>query len=113
MRLRVSGEHTGKDYDIEAVMSGEGVENDIPNGNLLNDFTEAIVTLDKGPITLACERLIIEMGEQALIDASATVAAFNAYPRMADATGIPLEDAKEKASVELRKNLGLDILKKM
>ena len=111
MRLRVSGEHTGKDYKIDAVMRGEGAENDIPNGNLLNEFTEAIFTLDKERITRARERLIIEMGEQALIDSSATIAAFNAYPRMADATGIPLEDAKERASAELRKNLGLDILK--
>ena len=50
------------------------------------------------------------MGEQALVDAAATIAAFNAYPRMADSTGIPLESSKEEITQELRVELRLDRL---
>jgi hypothetical protein len=50
------------------------------------------------------------MGEQALVDAAATIAAFNAYPRMADSTGIPLESGKEEITQELRAELRLDRL---
>ena len=49
-------------------------------------------------------------GEAAMVDAAATIAAFNAYPRAADATGIPLEEAKRDLTADLRRELGLDIL---
>ena len=45
-----------------------------------------------------------------MVDAAATIAAFNAYTRMADATGIPLEAPKAEATVELRQELGLEAL---
>ena len=92
-------------------MRGGDVDSAIPCGNLLNDFIEAIFAGEKKQVTEIRKKIIIELGERALIDSSATIAAFNAYPRMADATGIPLEESKEKASVDLRKNLGLDRLK--
>jgi hypothetical protein len=50
------------------------------------------------------------MGERAMTDAAATIAAFNAYPRIADATGIPLEDAKAAGTADLRMELGLNEL---
>jgi hypothetical protein len=52
--------------------------------------------------------LVDTLGEAAMMDAAAVIAAFNAYPRIADATGIPLEDAKVAASATLRAQLGLE-----
>jgi hypothetical protein len=52
--------------------------------------------------------LVDTLGEAAMMDAAAVIAAFNAYPRIADATGIPLEDAKVAASATLRARLGLE-----
>jgi hypothetical protein len=57
--------------------------------------------------------LVSSMGERAMTDAAATIAAFNAYPRIADATGIPLEDAKAAGTAgtaDLRMELGLNEL---
>ena len=48
--------------------------------------------------------------EAALVDAAGVIASFNAYSRAADATGIPIEDGKLEATVELRAELGLDAL---
>ena len=42
------------------------------------------------------------------MDADAVVGLFNAIDRVADATGIPLEAAKAKASADFRAGLGLD-----
>ena len=50
------------------------------------------------------------MGDQALVDISAVIAAFNAFPRMADATGIPLEEEKKKISEKMRAELKIDQL---
>ena len=56
------------------------------------------------------KKVIKGMGEAAMIDAAAVIAAFNCYPRVADATGIPLEEAKAAATATMRAELGLDEL---
>lgn len=47
------------------------------------------------------------LGEGALVDAAAVVASFNAVVKIADGTGIPIEDAKAAATTDLRRELGL------
>jgi hypothetical protein len=108
MRLRVSGDQTGNEYHLALVMGEETAASGLPHGDLMNDFVEAICARD-GPRTAKSRQAIVDaLGEGAMLDAAAVVAAFNAYPRMADATGIPLEDAKEAATAELREELGLE-----
>ena len=110
MRLRMSGDDTGNNYNLEAVMSGNDADEGLPHGGILNEFLEAIFDRESRRLKAAQNELIENMGEQALVDAAATIAAFNAYPRMADSTGIPLESAKEEVTQELRVELGLDKL---
>lgn len=104
----MSGKDTGQEYDLSAVT--EGGDAAMPNGAALNAFLEAIMALDADAIEATRAALVDEMGEAAMVDAAATIAAFNAYPRAADATGIPLEDAKAELTAELREELGLDVL---
>ena len=85
-------------------MDGQAVANGVPQGKLLNEFIEAICARDPGRTALARQA----MGEGAMVDAAAVIAASNAYPRMADATGIPLEDAKATATTNMRQELGLE-----
>ena len=110
MRLGMSGNDTGDNYNLESVMSGNMADNVLPHGVILNEFLEAIFARDTTRLKDARNRLIEAMGEQALVDAAATIAAFNAYPRMADSTGIPLESGKEEITQELRVELRLDRL---
>ena len=83
----------------------------LPHGNLINDFVEAIFSRNQRRVAVVRDVLVSAMGEQAMVDAAATIAAFNAYPRMADATGIPLENQKKKATAEMREELGIKILR--
>jgi hypothetical protein len=89
-------------------MDGQAVANGVPQGKLLNEFVEAICARDPGRTALARQAMVNAMGEGAMVDAAAVIAAFNAYPRMADATGIPLEDAKATATTDMRQELGLE-----
>jgi len=50
------------------------------------------------------------LGAAALVDAAAIVASFNAVVKIADGTGIPLEEAKAAATADLRAALGLERL---
>jgi hypothetical protein len=92
------------------VMGDNVTASGLPHGELMNEFVEAICARDTARTAKARQAIVDILGESAMVDAAAVIAAFNAYPRMADATGIPLEDAKEAATVEMRQELGLNAL---
>ena len=53
-------------------------------------------------------RLHREVGGAALVDAAGVLAIFNAVVRIADATGIPLEERKARLSADFRGALGIN-----
>ena len=94
MRLSMSGTHTGDKYALkDAIGEGSG-DSGLPQGELLNDFVEAVCAGDVAQTTTVRQKIIKGMGEAAMVDAAAVIAAFNCYPRVADATGIPLEEGQ-------------------
>ena len=48
------------------------------------------------------------MGDAALVDAAAIAATFNAIDRVADSTGIPIEDNKAEVTADFRAALGIN-----
>ena len=103
----MSGDQTGNTYDLHAVMDGDD-DGGVPHGKVLSDFAEGICRNDAAKTAAARKAVVDAMGEAAMVDAAAVIAAFNAYPRAADATGIPLEDMKVDMTAELREDLGLE-----
>ncbi len=80
----------------------------MPHAQLLIDFAEAVAGGDDGdaaPLGAEIERTL---GAEALVDTAGVIATFNAIVRIADATGIPIEDAKAEATVDIRAALGID-----
>lgn len=110
MRLRVSGEHTDNDYDLGIVTGNSPTDGGIPHGALLNRFAAAVCAPNDESLAPLRAEVVGKLGPAALVDAVAVIAAFNAFPRVADATGIPLEDAKAEMTAGLREELGLDAL---
>lgn len=110
MRLRVSGEETGNDYDMQAVVEGATDASGLAQGDLMNAFAEGICNRDPAQTEAARNGIVDALGEAAMVDAAAVIAAFNAYPRAADATGIPIEEFKLEPTADLRRDLALDDL---
>ena len=110
MRLRVSGQHTEDDYDMLSVNEGATDNFGLAQGDLMNAFAEGVVNRDPAQTEAARNGIVDELGEAAMVDAAAVIAAFNAYPRAADSTGIPIEEFKIEPSADLRRELGLDDL---
>ena len=110
MRLSLSGDHTGEDYSLEVAVGSAGGDGGLPQGALLNEFITAVCLRNETEAARARENIRCEMGGAALVDVVAVIAAFNGYPRAADATGIPLEDYKQEATADMRTTLGLDKL---
>jgi hypothetical protein len=107
----VSGNDTGDEYDLTAVTDGTDESlSGIAHGRQLNAFVEAVIVRDREAVDAARAALVESMDLDAMVDAAATIAAFNAFPRIADATGIPLEPAKADFTVELRDDYDLNAL---
>jgi len=106
--LRASGEHSGDDYDLSALLGQAGDESGIPNAAILLEFAEAAVGTDAARLEAARAAVIDAMGGEALADAAGVAALFNAIDRVADSTGIPLEDDKAEMTEGMRAQLGID-----
>ena len=52
--------------------------------------------------------LVSALANEVLVDASAIVATFNAIDRVADATGIPIDEARVAVTEDLREQLGIN-----
>ena len=107
MLLRGSGRHTGDDYDLTAIVEDGVIDGGVAAGAALVAYADAFFE-DGNGFAAARDRLQAEVGEEASVDAAATLAIFNAVVRIADSTGIPLEEAKAELSADLRDDLGLD-----
>lgn len=107
--LRGSGEHAGETYGDRAAIDADA-DSGVPHGQLLLRYAEAAV---ENQDDLADKRRAVRtaLGDAALVDAAAVIAIFQAVVKIADATGIPLEDAKAAASADFRAKLGLDAYK--
>jgi len=88
----------------------KGDESGIPDAAILLEFAEAAIGADPARLDAARAAVIEAMGGAALSDAAAVAALFNAIDRVADATGIPLEDDKAAMTTEMRAHLGIDAM---
>ena len=106
--LRASARATGDAVDLNAIVDSEAGDGGVPHGGLLKAFAGAALDDDGKPLTEIRRRLRKALGDAALVDAAAVIANYSALDRVADATGIPLEPAKETDTADLRAQLGID-----
>ena len=106
--LRESAKATNTEIDLKALTIDGLGDSGVANGGLLADFTEAVLGNSESRLVIARQRLGSKLGDGGLVDASAGIANYNALDRVADATGIPLEAAKEANTAELRAVLGIN-----
>jgi hypothetical protein len=88
----------------DAVMGGGGVA----HGAVLIRFATAALGDCEAELAAARTAVADAMGAAALSDTAAVAALFNAIDRVADATGIPLEDEKAAATADFRSAIGID-----
>jgi hypothetical protein len=105
--LRESSKITGENYDLSLLTGGSG-DGNIPHGAVLVAFADAVLGSDDARLAAIRSEICAKMGDAALVDAAAIAATFNAIDRVADATGIPIEDAKAEATADFRAALGIN-----
>ena len=108
MALRVSAQISGDDIDLEGIVGGEAVATGIPGGKALLAFAETGLGDDAGAITAARQRVWKELGERSMVDAAGIIANFQRMVRIADGTGIALDNRLVAVTADLRDELGIN-----
>jgi hypothetical protein len=127
--LRESSRVLGQEIDVDAVVDSTrrvpGGAYGFPAAAELLAFASAanrvanpamagdVATDDAGAAAILSEaraNLLAAVGREGLLEAAATVAAFNGLVRVADGTGIELDDAMIVVSAGVRSSLGLDAM---
>jgi hypothetical protein len=92
--------------DLGAV-HGAASDAGVSNGARLLAFTEAVMGDDEAALARERAALRAVLTPNCFVDVAGVIAAFNVVDRVADATGIPLDDMLLAASADLRERLGL------
>ena len=92
-------------------MEATGEAGGVPHGELLIGLVQAVLSGDDAAKVQARRDVRENLGDAAFVDACATIASFNAVVVIADGTGIPLEEAKEAATRDMRDELAIDDLR--
>ena len=93
--------------DLDAVNGSAVGDAGVAHGARLVAFTEAVIGGDETARARERKALLEAVGPAAFVDACAVIGAFNVVDRVADATGIPLDDALRGMSQDVRRELGL------
>jgi len=80
----------------------------VPAGLELTRLVEAALAEDETALSRARRAARHAVGGAGLVDAAAAIASFNAVVKIADGTGIPIEDWKAERTSDLRAALGID-----
>jgi len=108
MLLRASGELEGQRFDLRGVTEGEAAPSGVPGGEALLAFCDAAHAGDEGDCAAARTRVQEQLGPAAVVDAAAVIGNFERMVRIADGTGIPLDEPLAFVTAGLRADLGID-----
>lgn len=103
----MSAQFQGKEVDLSAVNGGVEGDGGVAHGAALVAFVDAVMGDDDARLARARGELLAALGPEAFVDACAVIGAFNVVDRVADATGIPLDDRLVQGSVDVRASLDL------
>ena len=88
-------------------MTGGAIESNVPDGDVLIGFAEAMVGIDEDALATARATVVAQVGAAQMVDAAGVASNFERMVRIADSTGIELGEALEGASADVREALQL------
>ena len=106
MLLSLSGDRTGKEYNLNAVNTPSGLAG-VEDEHWIRLITELTMTKEWEQLSQTREEAAQIIGEQKVIDTLVVASAFNGITRVADATGIPLDVDTEKNTAQMRTDTGI------
>jgi hypothetical protein len=106
--LSLSADITESDIDLRLINGDKtAAAGDIQYGLSLMNFAEAFASRDEEALAAARGALLAEAGPEVLVDAAGVAANFQRMVRIADSTGIPLDERGAILSYGVVKELDL------
>jgi hypothetical protein len=109
MMLRESSKASGEAVNLNTVTAGDDVDSGVQAQGELLALVDA--TLNQAPapqLADARDAIVQQLDAAALIDAAAVIGNFQRMTRIADGTGLPLDEPVTALTVELREELGIN-----
>lgn len=94
--------------DLNVIIGGAEGDGGIAHGALLATFAESVVGDDDAALAAARSEVVDALGTDALVDACAVAAMFNAIDRVADSTGVPIDEDRLEPTADFRESLGIN-----
>ncbi len=107
MLLRASSQRDGEPAELGSVTRESGASG-VQHGDWLRALVEATVRGEWQHLAEVRRAAALAMGTQQTVDALTVAAAFNGITRVADATGIPLDESTAEATRGLREATGIE-----
>jgi len=99
----------GHPVDLHAVADPErAAACGVAHAAVLLALADTMVGEDEATLARARQRVVADLGPAQLVDAAAVVSNFERMVRIADATGIPLDDPVEIMTSDVRDGLGIN-----
>ena len=105
--LSLSAEASQTDIDLQIVNGAEGSNSGVEFANELMKFAEAVASRDEAALTDARAELLRVGGNDVLVDAAGVAGNFQRMVRIADCTGIPVDDRMGALSGSIQDDLNL------
>ena len=86
----------------------DGGESRLPGGDELLRFAEVALEDDVAAIDAVRSDVVEALGEAAMVDSAAVIANFQRMVRIADGTGIPLDEPVLMLTQDIREDLGIN-----
>jgi hypothetical protein len=110
--LSLSADVTESDVDLRMINGDISASaGDIEYGDLLLAFAEAFVSRNEQALASARQALLEQAGEEVVVDTAGVAANFQRMVRIADSTGIPLDERNAVLSHGVVKALNLERFK--
>jgi hypothetical protein len=107
--LRESSKTKGNKFQLSDIIKGLTDKTEIKNGELLMELAGSVVTRDPEALKILREKVCDELGNDGLVDSIAVSAAFHGFVRIADAIGIPYDNAGiGNDAAEIREQAGIN-----
>ena len=106
--LSLSADLSNATVNLQMINGDEAATaGDVAHASVLMKFAEAFARRDEQELQQARQALLQEAGPEVLVDAAGVAANFQRMVRIADSTGIPLDERNVALSAGVRKELDL------
>jgi hypothetical protein len=105
--LSLSAEASNTDIDLQIVNGDGSASSDVPHSAALMRFAESVASRDPQAIAAARQALFDAAGNDVVVDAAAVAGNFQRMVRIADSTGIPVDERMNALSGSIQSDLNL------